>query len=162
MKSNFAIAFGIGIAVIAMAVTGVLYMQRGSRLELPGKVLKARTAPLDENSSVAVIDFRVTNSSDVPFMVRSVSVEMEDNQGKSYQGSVAADMDVKPLFEGVPLLGQKYNDTLLMRQSIPPHTSTDRMVAARFQAPEAMLEARKRFIVRIEEMDRTSFELSER
>jgi hypothetical protein len=36
------------------------------------------------------------------------------------------------------------------------------MVAARFQAPEAMLEARKRFIVRIEEMDRTSFELSER
>jgi hypothetical protein len=132
MKSNFAIAFGIGIAVIAMAVTGVLYMQRGSRLELPGKVLKVRTAPLDENSSVAVIDFRVTNSSDVPFMVRSVSVEMEDNQGKSYQGSVAADMDVKPLFEGVPLLGQKYNDTLLMRQSIPPHTSTDRMVAARF------------------------------
>jgi hypothetical protein len=162
MNKNFAIAFGIGIAVIGLAVAGVLFMQRGSRLELPGKVLKVRTAPLDENSSVAVIDFRVTNSSDVLFMVRSVSVELDDNQGKTYQGSVAADMDVKPLFEGVPLLGQKFNDTLLMRQSIPPHTSTDRMVAARFQAPEAMLEARKRFIVRIEEMDRTSFELSER
>jgi hypothetical protein len=162
MRSNFAIAFGIGIAVIALAVAGVLFMQRGSRLELPGKVLKVRTAPLDEHSSVTVIDFRVTNPSDVLFMVRSVSVEMEDNQGKSYEGSVAADMDIKPLFEGVPLLGQKYNDTLLMRQSIPPHTSTDRMVAARFQAPEEMLQARKRFIVRIEEMDRTSFELSER
>lgn len=162
MRSNFAIAFGIGIAVIALAVAGVLFMQRGSRLELPGKVLKVRTAPLDEHSSVTVIDFRVTNPSDVLFMVRSVSVEMEDNQGKSYEGSVAADMDVKPLFEGVPLLGQKYNDTLLMRQSIAPHTSTDRMVAARFQAPEDMLQARKRFIVRIEEMDRTSFELSER
>lgn len=162
MNKNFAIAFGIGIAVIAVGMVGVLYMQRGSRMELPGKMLKVRTAPLDENSSVAVIDFRVTNSSDVLFMVRSVSVELDDNQGKTYQGSVAADMDVKPLFEGVPLLGQKFNDTLLMRQSIPPHTSTDRMVAARFQAPEAMLEARKRFIVRIEEMDRTSFELSER
>lgn len=162
MRNNFAIAFGVGIAVIALAVTGVLYMQRGSRLELPGKVLKARTAPLDENSSVVVIDFRVTNSSDVPFMVRSVAVEMEDNQGKNYVGAIAADMDIKPLFEGVPLLGQKYNATLLMRQTIPPHTSTDRMAAARFQAPEAMLEARKRFIVRIEEMDRTSFELSER
>lgn len=162
MRNNFAIAFGIGIAVIALAVAGVLFMQRGSRLELPGKVLKARTAPLDENSSVVVIDFRVTNSSDVLFMVRSVSVEMEDNQGKNYVGAIAADMDIKPLFEGVPLLGQKYNATLLMRQTIPPHTSTDRMVAARFQAPEAMLEARKRFIVRIEEMDRTSFELSER
>jgi hypothetical protein len=162
MRSNFAIAFGIGIAVLAVAVTGVLYMQRGSRMELPGKLLKIRTAPLDENSSVVVIDFRVTNPSDVLFMVRSVSVEMEDNQGKSYLGSVAADMDVKPLFEGVPLLGQKFNETLVMRQSIPAHTSTDRMVAARFQAPVAMLEGRKRFIVRVEEMDRTSFELSER
>jgi hypothetical protein len=162
MRNNFAIAFGIGIAVIALAVTGVLFMQRGSRLELPGKVLKVRTAPLDEHSSVVVIDFRVTNSSDVLFMVRSVSVEMEDSQGKNYVGSIAADMDVKPLFEGVPLLGQKYNATLLIRQTIPPHTSTDRMVAARFQAPDDMLQTRKRFIVRIEEMDRTSFELSER
>jgi hypothetical protein len=162
MKSNSAIAFGIGIAVIALVVTGVLYMQRGSRMELPGKVLKVRTAPLDENSSVAVIDFRVTNPSDVLFMVRSLAVEMEDNQGKNYPGQVAADMDIKPLFEGVPLLGQKYNDTLLVRHRIPPHTSTDRMVAARFQAPEDVLRARKRFIVRIEEMDRTSFELSER
>ncbi len=62
----------------------------------------------------------------------------------------------------MPLLGQKFNDSLVMRDRIPPHTSTDRMVAARFQAPVAMLEGRKRFIVRVEEMDRTTFELSER
>jgi hypothetical protein len=161
MRSNFAVALAIGIAVLAVAVTGVLFMQRGSRMELPGKMLKVRTAPLDENSSVTVIDFRVTNPSDVLFMVRSVSVEMEDNQGKNYLGTVAAEMDLKALFEGVPLLGQKFNDNLVMRDRIPPHTSTDRMVAARFQAAEAMLQARKRFIVRIEEMDRTSFELSE-
>jgi hypothetical protein len=99
MSKNFAIAFGIGIAVIALGMTAVLYMQRGSRLDLPGRILKVRTAPLDDNSSVTVIDFRVTNPADVLFMVRSVSVEMEDQQGKSYQGSVAADMDVKPLFE---------------------------------------------------------------
>ncbi len=107
MKSNFATAFGLGIAVLAVGVTLVLYMQRGSRMDLPGKLLKVRTAPLDENSSVVVIDFRATNPSDVLFMVRSVSVEMEDNQGKSYQGSVAADMDVKPLFRGCASTGPK-------------------------------------------------------
>jgi hypothetical protein len=162
MRSRFAIPFGIGMAVIAVAVAGILYMQRGARMELPGKVLKVRTAPLDENSSVAVIDFRVANPSDVLFMVRTVSVEMEDNQGKNYLGAVAAEMDLKALFEGVPLLGQKFNDPLVTRNRIPPRTSTDRMVAARFQAPETLLQARKRFILRIEEMNGGSFEVSER
>ena len=40
--------------------------------------------------------------------------------------------------------------------------SADRMIAARFQAPLAMLDGRKRFIVRIEEVDGKSFEYSER
>ena len=39
-------------------------MQRGDRIELPGKILKVRTAPLDEDSSIAVIDFRITNPSE--------------------------------------------------------------------------------------------------
>ena len=82
--SNFAIAFGIGIAVIAVAVAGILFMQRGAHMTLPGKVLKVRTAPLDDNSSVAVLDFRIANPSDVQFMVQTVTVEMEDNQGRSY------------------------------------------------------------------------------
>ena len=162
MKNNFAIAFGIGLACIAAAVFAIFFIQRGAHMELPGKVLKVRTAALDDNSSVAVLDFRVTNPSDVLFVVRTVSVEMEDTEGKSYLGQVAADTDAKKLFEAIPLLGQKYNDTLLMRDKIPAHTSQDRMVAARFEAPAEKLEARKRFVIRIEEVDGKEFELSER
>jgi len=162
MKTNFAMAFGIGLVCIAAAIFGVFYMQRGAHMELPGKVLKVRTAALDENSSVAVLDFRVTNPSNVLFMVRVVTVEMEDNEGKSYLGQVAADTDAKRLFEALPILGQKYNDTLLMRDKIPGHTSQDRMVAARFEAPVTRLDARKRFVIRIEEVDGKEYELSER
>jgi len=162
MKNNFAIAFGIGLAVIAMTVAGILYMQRGAHMTLPGKVLKVRTAPLDENSSVAVLDFRISNPSDVQFMVQTVTVEMEDNQGRTYLGKVAAEQDAKALFEGLPLLGQKFNDTLITRDRIQPRTSVDRMVAARFEAPEATLEGRKRFLIRIEESDGKSYEISER
>ena len=162
MKNTFAIAFAIGLAVIALAVGGIFFMQRGDKIELPGKILKVRTAPLDEDSSIAVLDFRITNPSDVLFEVRTVTVEMEDTAGKSYLGQSTSEMDSTKLFEGLPVLGQKYNKTLVMRERIGAHASQDRMIAARFQAPVAMLEARKRFVVRIEEVDGKTFEYSER
>ena len=56
MRSNFAAAFGIGLVVIAIAIGGIFYMQRGDRIELPGKIIKVRTAPLDEESSIAIVD----------------------------------------------------------------------------------------------------------
>ena len=162
IQNNFAMTFGIGVAVIAVAVAGILYLQRGRQMQMPGKVLKVRTAPLDEHSSVAVIDFRVANLSDVLFVVRTVSVEMEDKQGRISPGTVAAEMDTDRLFEAVPLLGQKFNNSLIARDRVPAHTSMDRMIAARFESPESELDVRKRFIVRVEEMDGESFELAER
>jgi hypothetical protein len=71
-------------------------------------------------------------------------------------------VDARQLFQAIPLLGQKFNDTMMMRDSVPPHSSWDRMVAARFEVPESKLEARKRLIVRIEEVDGKVFELSEK
>ncbi len=161
MRNNFMVAFGIGLAVIALAVGGIFFMQRGDRIELPGKILKVRTAPLDEDSSIAVIDFRITNPSNILFEVRTVTVEMDDPQGRSYLGQPVSEMDAVRLFEGLPVLGQKFNPTLIMRERLGSHGSADRMIAARFQAPMALLDGRKRFIVRIEEVDGKSFEYAE-
>ena len=162
MTNRFLAAFGIGIVCIAVAVAGILYMQRGAHLALPAKVLKVRTAPLDENSSVVVIDFRAGNSSDYPFVVRTVDVLMEDSAGTQYHGATAAETDAKRLFEGLPILGQKFNDTLIIKEKIAPHATIDRMVASRFEAPESKLASRKRFIVRVEEIDGKVFEISEK
>lgn len=162
MQKNFLMAFGIGLAIIALGVGGIFLMQRGDRMQLPGKILKVRTAPLDEDSSIVVIDFRISNPSNILFEVRTVTVEMDDNQGKSYLGQPVSEMDAKRLFEGVPVLGQKFNPTLVMRERLGSHGSADRMIAARFQAPVALLDGRKRFIVRIEEVDGKSFEYAER
>jgi hypothetical protein len=137
-------------------------MQRGAYIDLPGKVLKVRTAPLDEASAVAAIDFRISNPADYPFVVRKVSVAMEDSAGNESESQTVSEVDARQLFQVIPLLGQKFNDTLLMRDSIPPHTSWDRMVAARFEVPQSKLEARKRLVVRIEEVDGKVFELSEK
>ena len=52
MRDRFPAAFAIGIAVIAVAVGVIVYMQRGARVGVTGKIVKIRVAPLDENSSV--------------------------------------------------------------------------------------------------------------
>jgi hypothetical protein len=161
MSNRFLAAFAIGIGLVAIVVAGILYMQRGARVGLTGKVLKVRTAPLDDGSSVAVIDFRFANPSNVQFVVRTVTVAVEDNSGE-ITGQTVSETDAKRLFEGLPLLGQKFNDTLVMGNKVPAGTSEDRMVAARFEAPESKLEGRKRFVIRIEDVDGPVTELSEK
>ena len=162
MNRAFWTAFLIGIALVSVAVTGILYMQRGARVGLTGQILKVRTAPLDENSSVAVVDFRFANPSKVKFVVREVTVVLEDETGTQYNGRTVSEMDAKRLFEGLPLLGQKFNATLIVRDVISSQAAGDRMVAARFEAPESKLEKRRRFLVRIEDVDGPTTELSEK
>jgi hypothetical protein len=162
MKNQFVLACAIGMACVGLVVTGVLFMQRGARVGLTGNVLKVRTAPLEDGSSVVVLDFRFSNPGNVLFVVRSVTVVLEEKDGNQYVGQTVAEMDAKRLFEGIPLLGQKFTDTLVGRDRVPGHTFQDRMVAARFNAPESRLESRKRFLMRIEEVDGLVTEIPEK
>ena len=58
MSKNFMIALGVGLVCIIIAVGGILYMQRGSRVGVDGQVIKVRTTPIDDSSTLVVIDFR--------------------------------------------------------------------------------------------------------
>ena len=162
MSKNFLVAFAIGVGLIAVVVSGVLYMQRGARVGLTGNFLKVRTAPLDENSSVAIIDFRINNPSNVRFVVRHVTLVLDDPDGNKYDGRTVAETDAKRLFEVIPLLGEKFNETLLMNDTVQAHATTDKMVAVRFDAPESRLEKRLRFILKIEDVDGPVTEIVER
>ncbi len=153
---------GIGLGLIAIAVAVIFYIQRGAHIELRGQILKVRTQALDENSSVAVVDFRFTNPSDYSFVVRSVTVSVTDKAGKDVDGAEVSEVDAKRLFEYYPLLGQKYNDSLLMRDKIAAHQSQDRMIAARFEIPVQQLDARKQLSIRIEDVDGPVSEILEK
>jgi hypothetical protein len=162
MSKNFLTAFLVGIAVIAIAVAATLYLNRGARIGLTGQILKVRTAPLDENSSIAVFDFRIHNPASKAFVVRTVTVVMEDPDGKQYNGATVSESDAKTLFQYMPLLGQKFNETLLMRDKVASGATQDRMVAVRFDGPESRIEARKRFLLRIEDVDGPVTEIPEK
>lgn len=152
---------GVGIAVVAIAIVAVFYVQRGAHVVLKGSVQKVRTLALDENSSAAVIDFRTFNPSDYPFIVREVSVLLVEPDGNTLEGMVVSEVDAARLFEYYPVLGQKFNDSLLARTKIDPRETIDRMLAVRFEVPEQRLQARQNLRIRIGELDAPASEIEE-
>jgi hypothetical protein len=162
VKNILSVPFVVGLVAIAAVVGIVLFMNRGAHLDLPGKIVKVRTVPVDDDHSVAVADFQVTNTSDYPFVVRTVTLVMEDPGGAQHEGLTSSDIDAQRFIEGTPILGQKFNPTLITQESVPGHGTKDRMVLATFGMPDAKLQARKRFIVRVEEIDGKIFEISEK
>jgi len=147
------------MAALALLVAGIVWRQWGAHIELKGSILKVRSQPLDENSTAVVVDFRFRNPADYPFVVRKVEVRLEDGSGGMAEGMVIAESDAQRLFEYFPVLGQKYNPTLLMRDRVQPKESADRMVAVRFELPQALVEARRKLVVRVEEVDGAVSEL---
>jgi hypothetical protein len=143
---------GIGLVVVVLAVAGILYMQRGAHMELVTSIQKMRTLPLDENSAALLVDFRLHNPSDYPFIVRRVEASLVDPAGKTLEGMVISEVDTKQLFQYFPALGQKYNDSLLPGTRINARKTLDCMLAVRFELPEKLLEQRKAFHIRVEDM----------
>ncbi len=162
LSKQFLLTFGIGLVVILIAVAGILYLQRGSHVELKGAILKVRTMGVDDNSSLAVVDFRFANPSNYPFVVRSVDVSATGADGQNYTSTPVSEVDAKRIFEYYPILGQKFNASLLTRDKIPGQHSEDRMIVARFEVPIVKLDARTNLKIRIEDVDGPVSELAEK
>jgi hypothetical protein len=161
-SKQFLLTFVIGLVVVLMAVAGILYLQRGAHVELKGAILKVRSMGVDDNSSLAVVDFRFVNPSDYVFVVRSVDVSATGADGKNYTSTPVPEVDAKRIFEYYPILGQKFNASLITRDKIPGRQTADRMIVARFEIPLAKLDARKNLKIRIEDVDGPVSELVEK
>lgn len=159
-SKRFLILFGLGIVLIGAAVFAVLYTHKGNHLELQGKILKIRTGALSDSDSIAVLDFRVENVSDVPFVVRQVEVTIDKQQGGTEESAIIAKSDLHLLFQYNRFLGDQYNDALTIKDTVPPHATVDRMVAARFDVPNKELEGAKTIHLSIQDMDGPLFETS--
>jgi len=161
MSKQFLIFFGVGVIAIAIAVVTILSANKGSHLQLQGKILKVRTGALSDQDSIAVLDFRVENPSNVPFVVRQVEVTLEKKDGGSEEGVDVAKSDLKSLFQFNRFLGDQYNDALTIQDTIAPHSTVDRMVAARFDVKNQDLEAAKAIHLSIQDVDGPLFETSQ-
>jgi hypothetical protein len=160
MNKQFLIFLGVGLVVIGAAIFFVFSSTKGNHLELKGEVLKIRTGALDEKTSAAILDVRLTNPSDVPFVVREVSVTVDGQDGQSASGSQISKTDLKQLFAYNRFLGDQYNDGLGIKDSIPAHATVDRMVAVRFDLPAPQLDSSKLLHFEVQDMDGALFDAS--
>ncbi len=162
MSRQFWVFLVVGLLVMAVAVVGMLYWTRGEHIELKGSILKVRIQEMDERSAVAVLDFRFVNPSDYVFVVRTVTVTIEDAKGNFIEGRVSSEPDAQRLFQFYPVLGQKFNDTFRARDKVASRQSMDRMVAVRFEIPESAIAARKNLRIVIEDVDGAVSEIAEK
>ena len=160
MNKRLLIFFGIGVVAIAIALVVILNANKGSHLQLQGEIIKVRTGVLGEGNSIAVMDFRVTNPSDLPFTVRDVEITLEEPTGDMMDGITVSKADLKQLFQYNRFLGDQYNDGLGLRDTIAAHATVDRMVAAHFEMSDADLEKAKAIHLSIQDANGPLWETS--
>jgi hypothetical protein len=162
MSKGFWIFLVAGLAVVGGLIFTMLTATQGSHLRLEGKILKVRVLALPGSSaSIAILDFRVTNPSNVPFVVNSVTLHLEPAKGDAADGTTISKNDIENIFLYQKLLGPKYNDTLSLQDRIAPHKTADLMAGARFEVPESAVNSRKSIRVRIEDVDGASADITE-
>ncbi len=162
MSKGFLLALAAGLLIVGALVYGVLYVKRGAHLEPAGSVLKVRAAPVDDAHSVAVIDLRIFNDSDVEMVIRQIAVTLETKDGHQLEGALISGADSLQIFTYYPILGERYNEPLIGRDKIRPRQTTDRMLAMRFDTTAAEVESRRKVTVEIEDASGASFHLTEK
>jgi len=158
MSRNLAIFVGVGVLIVAVALGVILYGNKGSHLELKGEIIKIRTGVIDEHNTAAVLDIRLENTSDVPFMVRDVKITAEQPNGEKAEGMIISKSDFKQLLDYNKFLGKQFNEGLSMKDKIPPHQTVDRMIAIRFELSQADLAKAKQIRLWLQDMDGPEFE----
>lgn len=161
MSKQFWIFLLAGLGVVAVLIFFMFSVTSGAHLRLEGKILKVRVLELPSKASLVIVDFRATNPSDVPLVVSSVKLRLQPAQGDPVEGQSIARADMHNVFQYEKFLGPEYNDVLASGDKISPHQSGDHMAGARFEMPEAAVNARRGMTVLVEDLDGTVAELSE-
>ncbi len=151
----------IGLAVVGIGIAFVLIGTSGNHLELKGTILKVRVLPLSPVASLVIVDFRVNDPSDVPWVMKGATLTLDPASGATLDGMTVSKPDIENVFKYNPILGPKFNDVLGIEDRIAPHQRIDRMVGARFEIPESQAEDRKAVHLHFEEIDGVTADLVE-
>jgi hypothetical protein len=152
MSKGFGIGFAITLVVIAVIVWRIADATKGNHLEPKTKVGKLRIQKVDENESIAILDFSVDNDSDRKLVVRTVEGFLNSPDGSVTDGSIVAARDLENIFKNYPQLGDEYNPPFKAWDEVKPHERLDRMIGVRFDVPDEKLARRKSIDLRLEDL----------
>ncbi len=151
----------IGLAAVGAGIGLMFFSTQGAHLDLKGEILKVRVLALNPQASLVVADFRISNPSNVRFVVRTVEMRLDPISGEPVDGAMFSKFDTENVFKYEKLLGPKYNDVLSIKDQIAPHQTVDRMAGARFELPESTIDLRKDIHLSIVDLDGTVVDLIE-
>ncbi len=150
MHERTAPHYGLTVAAALLAVLATGCAQPPT---LEGRIQKVRIYPGEDSTCVIVVDFRATNPSRYPFLVKNAALELETAAGTVVTGAVASDGDAARYLELNPAQGPKYNPSLVVRDRIAPGQTVDRMLAANFEIPEKEAVTRRSIRIRVLDAD---------
>ena len=135
----------LGGIVVAGAIIGYNW---GATPRLEGEITGVRTLGMDGSSSVAIVNFEASNSSNYELWINRREIEVVDREGVSWQGRTLSVYDVNHLFKYFPALGGLRDEPLTDNQHLDPGESIRGLVAARFEIPKHELDMRRELVFR--------------
>jgi hypothetical protein len=152
----------VGLVAVGLAVAMIWSGTEKAHLDLTGKIIKVRSIAVDGKSTLVVVDFRVTNPSAIPLVIREVSLKMDRYKEDPVTGTEVSRSDVDTMFQAFPRIGVKYNDVLAPPETVEPGKTIDRMAEATFDLSEAAVEVRKAVTLHVEDVDGAEFDITEK
>ncbi len=152
----------IGLLLAGVGVALIMLMNRGQRVQVDGTILKIRTISVDDNASIAVIDFRMKNPSDVLFQVKQLTVVVTKADGTEEEGATMTEMDLDRVLDFYKATGPRFNPTFKLRDRLKPGEQLDRTAAGSFSIPEKSLVNRRNLVVKIQDADGIVTQIAER
>ncbi len=154
------ISLGLGVVAMTVFVALIVLVQRGASPRLEGQITAVRTLGMDASSSVAIVDFHVTNTSQHRMVIGSIEMSVVDSKGETKPGQVIAASDLHRLFDLFPAMGNKSGEPLIIKTKMASKASFTGMVAARFDLSKSDLDARKKITLSVADVDGPVSEIS--
>ena len=139
------ILIGVGAVVLA-----VMFFTGDNQTRLEGRVTEVRTIANTDDSSIALINFRVENVTPHPFVGYQREIDMVDAEGTTHRGLLVQEFDLKQLFQYyAQQLGGMKDEPFTAQKSVEPGDARGFLIGARFETTEAELKGRKDLIIRL-------------
>ena len=120
----------------------------GATPRLRGTITGVRTLGMDGSSSVAIVNFEASNSSNYELWINRRELAIIDQAGNPLEGRILSVFDIQQLFKYFPALGGMRDEPLIDNQHLVPGDSVRGLVAARFEVPKHELDMRRELVFR--------------
>ncbi len=149
-----------GLLGAGLLVAALYWIARGKTARVEGSITEVRTLGMDQNSSVAIVDFEFTNRSEALVMIADRDLIVVDQHDSAHESYTLKTADLRQLFRYFPALGEIKHEPLVHRTKIPSGESLRGMVGARFEIPKHELDLRREIVFRVADVDGAVSELS--